>query len=210
MFCINILFNYQKKIKINHFQNNITYNNAIVNMEDLVTSLVERNIVKLTNIIESTSCPLVINYEYLQLLTMFLIQKAGCSPSPKTIEWLYYLVNRYPEVTREIAESFEDSLVNMKERCPDIQRLYEIKGKLSLFHQVRNEVPDVSTATPEHQIDNSEEESEEINYQEFSVNSYIGLWSRGWLKIKQIINYFINLPLSNLFHNFLLGYLVNV
>jgi hypothetical protein len=138
-------------------------------MDDLITSLVERNIVSLTNIIESTVCPSSLQSQYIPLLSTFLIQKAGHSPSPKTIEWLYSLVTMEPEATRNIAESFGDSVNKMKERCPSLKQLYHIKGKLNLFQQVRNEVPEVSTATPEQYYQNSEEESEEVNYQEFSV-----------------------------------------
>ena len=138
-------------------------------MEDLVTSLVERDIVKLTDLIETTSCPSAVPQDYLALLATFLIQKSGCSSSPKTIEWLYYLVDQYPEALRAVAENFGDSLLSMKTRCGSIQKLYEIRGKLSLFHQIRSEVPEVSTATPEQQLEQSDEDSEEANYQEFSV-----------------------------------------
>lgn len=138
-------------------------------MEDLVTSLVERNVVKLTNIIENSSCPLSLQQEYLVLLGTFLIQKAGCSPSPKSTEWLYYLTVRYPDVLREIAENFEESVKNIRNRCGNVSKLYEIRGKISLFHQTRSEVPEVSTATPEQQFENSDEDSDEANYQEFSV-----------------------------------------
>ena len=140
-------------------------------MDELVTSLVERNIVKLTNIVENTTCPNSLKPEYLSLLATFLIQKAGCSPSPKTIEWLYFLTFKYPNILRDLTENFAESIHSMRDRFGSAEKkfLYEIKGKMSLFQQVRGDAPEVSTATPEQQYQDSEEDSEELNYQEFSV-----------------------------------------
>lgn len=138
-------------------------------MEELVTSLVERNIVNLTEIIETSSVPAGIPIDYLPILITFLIQKAGQSSSPQTIDWLYELVKEYPDLCRDISENYKESVKNINLKCPDIKTLYQIKGKLSLFAQIRNEFPEVSTATPEQLYEFSSEESEEVNYQEFSV-----------------------------------------
>jgi hypothetical protein len=140
-------------------------------MEELAASLESRNIVKLTELIESSKCPKTIAPESLSLLSTFLIQKAGCSSSPSTIDWLYTLVKAYPNTVREISENFSESVQKLSERCPDLKKLYEIKGKLSLAVQARNEAPEASTATPEQINEYSDDESEEINYQDFSVSS---------------------------------------
>ena len=106
-------------------------------MDELVTSLVERNIVKLTNIVENTTCPNSLKPEYLSLLATFLIQKAGCSPSPKTIEWLYFLTFKYPNILRDLAENFAESIHSMRDRFGSAEKSFcmKLKGKWVCFNK---------------------------------------------------------------------------
>ena len=137
-------------------------------MSDLHSSLQEKDINKLTEIIENTQPCKGICSEDLTLLSTFLIQKAGFSPSPQTISWLHFITQEYPKEVRLISENFVECIENMKKRSAKLEKLYSLKGKLGLFCNQRHEAPDMSTATPE-QLQWSEEESSEGNYQEFSV-----------------------------------------
>lgn len=140
-------------------------------MEELESALREKNIIKITEIIESSTFPKGLKTEVLPVLATFLIQKSGYSTSPQTIAWLKAMVDECPKVVREVSENFGECLERMKERCPKIDKLLMAKGKLSLFCVVRAEAPDMSTATPEHLNENSDDESDENNYQQFSVKN---------------------------------------
>jgi hypothetical protein len=137
-------------------------------MEELHLHLQEKNINKLTEFIENHQPDKGFYSEDLPLFSTFLIQKAGFSASPQTIAWLHFLTQEFPVDVRSVSENFPECLQNLQKRCPRTEKLYILKGKLGLFCNSRAEAPDMSTATPE-QLQWSEEESSEGNYQEFSV-----------------------------------------
>lgn len=107
-------------------------------MEELESFLKERNIVKITEIIETSGYPKGLRFEVLPILATYLIQKSGYSTSPQTVAWLRALVEEHPVVVREVSQNFEECLEMMKERCPRIEKLMMAKGKLSLLCPVRD------------------------------------------------------------------------
>lgn len=102
-------------------------------MEELESYLKEKNIVKITEVVETSRYPKGLRFEVLPILAVYLIQKSAYSTSPQTVAWLRDLVEEHPAVVREVGQGFGECLEMMKERCPKIDKLMMARGKLSLL-----------------------------------------------------------------------------